>query len=145
MADKISEIMTSKVHTVEPQHNLQIAYDLISTHGLSTLPVIDPSLKNIVGTLTESDIILFALRETGQRVLPREALVAEAMNKNVCYCYPHSNAEKVLNLLIAGKIEAIPVIDKNSCKVLGTVGMTEYFQQLTVTTSRPTQDASLNI
>jgi CBS domain-containing protein len=52
---KVSDIMTMGAHTVRPDSTIDAALDLLSTHHLTTLPVVDD--RAVVGMVGEADII----------------------------------------------------------------------------------------
>jgi CBS domain-containing protein len=57
----IGEIMTTKVITISPEEDLSDAAQLMDTHNINRLPVVDGSGK-IVGLVTRGDIIAAMVR-----------------------------------------------------------------------------------
>jgi CBS domain-containing protein len=58
---RVRDVMVRDVKTVNPETSLSVAARLLSQHKLGCLPVVDEH-NVLVGILTESDFVRFALR-----------------------------------------------------------------------------------
>ena len=103
---KISDCMTRDVLLANPQMTLREAAQLMAECDAGVLPVGEND--RLVGMLTDRDI---AVRGVAEGKGP-DAAVAEAMTRDVCWCYEDERIEDVLQRLGAEQIRRMPVLSR---------------------------------
>ena len=112
-ATKLADIMTENVVAVRADQSLAEAITLLLQHNVSCLPVIDDEC-NLIGVVTEYDLINFAL--SGE--LNRTA-VREAMSERVISFPPDADFESLVNYCMTNRIHRVPIV--NGGKLVGIV------------------------
>jgi CBS domain-containing protein len=115
---KISDCMTREVLLANPQMTLREAAQLMAECDAGVLPVGEND--RLVGMLTDRDI---AVRGVAEGMGP-DATVAEAMTRDVCWCYEDERIEDVLQRLGAEQIRRMPVLSRNK-RMVGIVSMAD--------------------
>jgi CBS-domain-containing membrane protein len=122
---KVYEVMTRDVITVRPETSIGEAAQLMTTHGVSGLPVIDER-GAVVGILSEGDLILRQKQRErapwwrsffadGER-LAREyqkavgTTAGEVMTRSVLCVSPDLSIEAAASILDARRIRRLPVM-----------------------------------
>lgn len=126
----IEEIMTRDVIWVDPKETLYEAFQLIRNFSIRHLPVVNAESKQIVGILSEGDIILHCHKNKNNLEIEKSVLVEDAMTKKVVYCYSSSNIFNVAATLITAKINSIPVLNEHNHELIGIVTTTDFLNQL---------------
>jgi CBS domain-containing protein len=120
--------MTSPVHTVRPQATLEEAAELLATHHISGLPVVDDAGR-LLGMVSEADLIdpekrRAAIPRTalfGLFPIPDEALlsafdggrdlpVRDVMTKNVVTATEETPVVELATLMVGHRINRIPIL-----------------------------------
>jgi len=115
---KISDCMTRDVLLANPQMTLREAAQLMAECDAGVLPVGEND--RLVGMLTDRDI---AVRGVAEGKGP-DAAVAEAMTRDVCWCYEDERIEDVLQRLGAEQIRRMPVLSREK-RMVGIVSMAD--------------------
>ena len=110
----VRQIMTSDVVTIGPERLVADAAELMETHGVRHLPVIDDD-ELLVGIVTDNDI---REAETAGSVLssyepdvdPRWLTVADIMTTDVVTISPDTTVGELARVLIRHKIGGTPVV-----------------------------------
>lgn len=136
----IKDIMTKEVITVKENDTVEKCANLLITHNLSGLPVLDIEGK-VKGMVTEGDLIRRASRIEGPPALevlggifylesPKHFMeklersmgstAGEIMTDEVITVEPDKLIEDAATLLVRNKIKRLPVVDSEG-KLLGIV------------------------
>jgi CBS domain-containing protein len=115
---KISDCMTREVLLANPQMTLREAAQLMAECDAGVLPVGEND--RLVGMLTDRDI---AVRGVAEGKGP-EAAVADAMTRDVCWCYEDERIEDVLQRLGSEQIRRMPVLSRSK-RMVGIVSMAD--------------------
>ena len=145
----IKDIMTKEVITVSVEDTVEKCANLLITHNLSGLPVID-EMGKVVGMVTEGDLIRRASRVKGPAALevlggifylesPKKFmddlvktmgnLAKDIMSKDVITVNPEKAIEDSATLLVQNKIKRLPVIDKEG-NLIGIVSRKDIMSYL---------------
>lgn len=145
----IKDIMTSEIVTVREDDTVEKCANLLITHNLSGLPVLDESGK-VKGIVTEGDLIRRASRVKGPAALevlggifylesPKKFMddlkktmgnsAKDIMTKDVITVDPDKPIEEAATLLVQNKIKRLPVIDKEG-NLIGIVSRKDIMNYL---------------
>lgn len=145
----IKDIMTQDVIMVREDDTVEKCANLLITHDLSGLPVLDLNHK-IIGIVTEGDLIRRASRIKGPPALeelggifyletPKQFmnelkrtmgnLVRDIMTKDVITVKADEEIETAATLLVQKKIKRLPVID-NEGNLIGIVSRKDIMNHL---------------
>lgn len=117
---KISQIMKSDVEMCGPDDNLAAAASRMWDCDIGCLPVVGAA-GEVVGMVTDRDICMSALTR-GQSL--REIPVSVAMTKEVLSCAPDATLIDAEEVMRAGQVRRLPVIDSDGCLV-GVVSLND--------------------
>ncbi len=113
-----SDIMTRRVHTTSPQASVQEVAQLLYRERISGVPVIDESSEQIIGMITEADII---------RNIDRNDLkVAEVMSRQLFMVEEDTPVSEIATLLTERHIKRVPVVAAG--RVVGIVSRADIVQ-----------------
>lgn len=136
----IKDIMTKEVITVTEDDTVEKCANLLATHKLSGLPVLDDKGK-VKGMVTEGDLIRRASRIEGPAFLellggiiylesPKKFMddlrktmgymAKHIMTEDVITISPNEKIEDAATLLVRKKIKRLPVIDEEG-RLIGIV------------------------
>lgn len=145
----IKDIMTTDVVTIKEKDTVEKCANLLSTHNLSGLPVLDDEGK-VKGMVTEGDLIRRASRVKGPAFLeilggiiylesPKKFMdeikksmgniVKDIMTEDVITIGPNEEIECAATLLVRKKIKRLPVVDEEG-KLLGIVSRKDIMNYL---------------
>ena len=120
---KISECMSQDVCFVKPDCNTYDAARIMCENHIGCIPVCDEQ-KNIVGILTDRDILLRAVA-CDKKV--KQTPVSEIMTTNVYTCSWQDDVTQAQNLMAQNQIRRIPITDEKS-KLVGILTMGDLAQ-----------------
>lgn len=107
-----SDIMTHKVFTTSPRTSVQEVARLLDRERISGVPVIDDSNGQLVGMITEADII---------RCMHRDDLkVDEIMSRQLITVNEDTSINDIAALLTERKIKRVPVVQASG-KLVGII------------------------
>jgi CBS-domain-containing membrane protein len=150
---KAADIMVSNVITVTPEHSVRDVSQLLLTHRISGVPVLD-SAGNLVGIVTESDLMRRAETGTehnrswwlrllmgrdglaGEYVKEHSRRVADVMTVDVISAAPDTPIRDVAELLERYGIKRVPVVKDR--KLVGLISRANLLEMLT----RPEKQAA---
>ncbi|CAI2718653.1 CBS and ACT domain-containing protein [Nitrospina watsonii] len=123
----VGEVMSKKLHTVTKSDSLKKAQDLMVTHAIRHLPVIED--RELLGIITESDIrgaFIDQGRTSGKAKSgnieirnPSKMKVNDYMTRNPLVVVPETHIEDAALMIYKNKIGALPVIKRN--KLVGII------------------------
>lgn len=109
---QISKYMSVGPHTIGQDQTLAVAHDMMRTHKIRHLPVLDGG--KLVGMLSERDL---ALIETLRDVDASKVQVADAMSQQVYWVSPTAPLDEVTGEMAEHKYGCAVVMDNH--KVVG--------------------------
>lgn len=145
----IKDIMTKEVITVTENDTVERCANLLITHNLSGLPVVDDQGR-VKGMVTEGDLIRRASRIKGPAALevlggifylesPKKFmedlqrsmgyLAKDIMTEDVITVSPEEEVEDGATLLVQKKIKRLPVVDKEG-NLVGIVSRKDIMNHL---------------
>lgn len=133
---RVSELMSSPAISVEPDRPLKDVAETMLHHGISTVPVVDPS-GAIVGILSETDLLRFqARRVTAQQVTDSTevTVAADLMTRAVISTGPNTAFDDLVQLMVIHDVKRVPVVADG--RLVGMVSRTDVVRVLT----RPDED-----
>jgi CBS domain-containing protein len=117
----VKDILAAKggeVVSIEPTADLVTAAQLLTTHRIGVLVVVDAGGR-LVGILSERDIVR-ALAENAGAAL--QLSVAQVMTRNVSTCGVNDSIGSVLKRMTTGKFRHMPVLDNHLLVGLVSIG-----------------------
>jgi CBS domain-containing protein len=113
-----SDIMTRRVYTITPQASVQEVAQLLNRERISGVPVIDDSDGQLIGMVTEADII---------RHLESDDLkVADIMSCQLTVVDEDTSVSDIAMLLAERQIKRVPVVKAG--RVIGIVSRADIVQ-----------------
>ena len=117
---KVSQYMSRSVLTIAPQTEFHRAFDLMHSHRIHHLPVVDGD--RVIGIVAERDLLL-AAANFGSAEVP----VADIMRGSPVCVSENAPLKQAAQLLVANHIGSLPVL--NARKVLvGIITETDIFK-----------------
>lgn len=112
----VSDAMTGRVYTVEPDDPLSLAWEVMRERGVRHVPVLDAE-GDLVGLVTHRDLLRASLVE--QNDLPRviegalleRTRVADVMIQNVETVSPEDELPDAARLMLEQKFGCLPVVE----------------------------------
>ena len=123
---KESEIMSTDVTCTTPDSSLVEISKMMVDANCGEIPIVmDLKKKNIVGVITDRDIVC---RTLGLGKNPMNLTARDCMTKNVVTANPDMNIDNCLELMQENKIRRIPVVDKNNflCGIVSQPDLVRY-------------------
>lgn len=113
---EVRDLMTEHVFTLRPGDDLESLYDLMDTHHVRHVPIVDAD-GDLVGLVTQRDLARSAFG--GQDVLPlsmqqeilRRRRVREIMATEVETIEADENLRTAAGMLLENKIGCLPVVE----------------------------------
>jgi CBS domain-containing protein len=113
---EVRDLMTEHVFTLQPNDDLEALYDLMDTHHVRHVPVVDRD-GDLVGLVTQRDLARSVLG--AQDVLPlsmqqeilRRRRVREIMATEVETVEPDEDLRTAAGMLLENKIGCLPVVE----------------------------------
>src|SRR5262249_12175759 len=140
-----ADVMASNVITVRPETSVREVANLLLTHRISALPVVDEA-GELVGIISEGDLIRRAETDTERRrswwlelligstplateyVKSHARKVADVMQRRVITATPETPLRDIAELLEKNHIKRIPIVKKR--KIVGIVCRANLVQAL---------------
>lgn len=113
-----SDIMTRRVFTITPQASVQEVAQLLHQERISGVPVIDDRSGQLIGMVTEADII----RNIGRDDL----LVAEIMSRQLITVDEDTSVSEIAALLAERKVKRVPVVQAG--RLVGIISRADIVQ-----------------
>jgi CBS-domain-containing membrane protein len=134
---KIKEVMTADVLVVSPDDTMEKVHDIVSSHTIHLLPVIDDN-GYVVGMISKSDYLTVAnafplfkkeIREEANEQLFRTLLVEDVMTKQVAKISPEDKISMAGGYFRENLFHAMPVVDEDGILVgiVSTYDLLTYF------------------
>jgi CBS domain-containing protein len=117
---KIADILASKgskVITIRPHQTIKNAIDMLENHNIGGLVVVD-SGENIVGIITERDLIRFAASDHPDFTVS----VGEVMTSSVIIGVPQDDINAVAFTMTEKRFRHLPVVEGGRLVGIVTIG-----------------------
>ncbi|GEM_PF-149558 len=117
----VAHILTAKgtkVLTVSPDASVLEAAQVMNTHRIGSLAVVDDA-QNLVGMFTERDILT---RVVAAERSPSGTRVREVMTERLLTCTPQTNLDQLRHTMRSERIRHIPVIDEGRLAGMVSLG-----------------------
>jgi len=115
MTRRVSDVMTSGLHTIGPRDSLRLAAEVMKNLNVGSLPVCNG--ERLVGVITDRDI---AVRAVASALDAASTPVAEIMTVAPKYCFDTDPIEQASAVMQQLQIRRLPVIDSDN-KLVGIV------------------------
>ena len=92
----VEKLSVRKCITVNENDNLKLAINLLATHKIGALPVIN-SKKRIVGIVSERDIINFFSSQNNREILSKK--INSIMTKDVITCGINARSDELMIIM----------------------------------------------
>lgn len=113
-----SDIMTRRVYTITPQASVQEVAQLLNRERISGVPVIDDAGGQLIGIVTEADII--------QNIGRDDLQVADIMSRQLTTVTEDTPVSEIAALLSERQIKRVPVVQNG--RVIGIVSRADIVQ-----------------
>jgi CBS domain-containing membrane protein len=125
----VQDLMTAQVHTLGPQANLDEVSDLMRSHRIRHVPIVDAA-GQVLGLVTHRDLLGKAFG--GGQDLPRSIRqpylrsipVAEVMTRRLTTVTPDANLSQVACMMIAKRFGCLPVVEDG--RLVGIITATDF-------------------
>jgi CBS-domain-containing membrane protein len=130
------EIMTRDVVSVHADTEIQVAAELLSRHGITSLPVLDDD-DRVIGILSEVDLIRDRMPHdprshlrpaTEDQERDPAQLVREVMSDVVICLGENADAADVAALMLDNNVRAVPIVD--GAKLVGIISRRDLLRTL---------------
>ena len=125
----VADLMTREVVTVHEEDNLAAAEEAMGRHGFRHVPVVDG--ERVVGLISNRDVLRYSVSPLEGRAVEADAdlksvtFVADIMSREVTTVNPETPLEQAADLMLAGKLGCLPVIDWGG-RLVGIVTSTDF-------------------
>ena len=121
----VREVMSSPVYTVLPSTTIKQALQILDSHSITAMPVVDEHARPI-GVVSEVDLLWGALRADQRRheIPPTDdpelpSVVAQVMNHHPVTVEPETDLATAVDLMMTSAIKSIPVVQHG--RIIGIV------------------------
>lgn len=115
---KVSDAMTPGAVIARPHETLRTVARRMAMEDVGFLPVGDDT--RLVGTITDRDIVVRGLANGHDG----EALVSDAMTRDVKYCFADEDMDHVIHNMRANQIRRLPVVDREK-HLVGVIALAD--------------------
>ncbi len=156
---RVTEIMTAQIATVEPETPIAEVARLMASTDISGVPVIDPANGELVGLITEMEMIerqtkfgmptytrvldatfVIAERDSEEKLARILATTAgELMQETVYSIREDASIEEVATLMFERKVNPVPVISLDG-QVIGIVSRSDIVRLMAADFTDPSDD-----
>lgn len=156
---RVTDIMTAEIATVEPGTPIAEVARLMASADISGVPVIDPANGELVGLITELEMIerqvtfdmptytrvldatfVIAERDSEEKLARILATTAgELMEETVYSIREDASIEEVATLMFERKVNPVPVISLDG-QVIGIVSRSDIVRLMAVDFTDPSDD-----
>jgi CBS domain-containing protein len=114
---QLRDLMTRRVEEIPAEATLVQAAAKMKSLDVGALPVCQND--RLVGVITDRDITVRAVAEGRD---PTRTAVADAMSRDLVYCYEDDTVESAARLMEEKQIRRLPVFDRNN-RAIGMVSL----------------------
>ncbi|MHA1382228.1 MAG: CBS domain-containing protein [Candidatus Helarchaeota archaeon] len=111
---KVEEIMIKDVITIEVPNSRSTALEIFEKHGVKSLPVLKKGTKNLVGIVTQADLIK----------KPSEDQLALLMTRDPITISSNNDLKDAVKIMIENNLRRIPIVNKDKT-LKGMISITD--------------------
>ncbi len=112
------DVMSADVVWITAQHTLNEAFATMTQFKVDHLPVVEE--QRLIGLISKKDLFQQAVDGTQTA---EQAVVGDAMQRNVFTCPLHSAITKVARAMLQFRLDAVPVVSRN--ELVGIITATD--------------------
>jgi len=117
---KVSELMTQNPVSVRPDQTLRDVALLMRQHDCGCLPVNDGNGGQVVGVVTDRDIVTRAIA-AGRN---GDSTVQDVMTRDVACCGPDDDIDSVERIMSERQVRRVPIVDRQG-RLVGIVAQAD--------------------
>lgn len=117
----VEKIMETDVKTVTKEEHVHEVLEYMKDHKINGAPVVDER-GHLLGIVVKADIYRFLIAPGHYESCPVEWV----MSKTVVTAYPDEDIKDVAKRITENGITSIPVIERESSKVVGIVSLEDF-------------------
>ncbi|MFT6907486.1 MAG: acetoin utilization protein AcuB [Oleiphilaceae bacterium] len=110
------QVMTHPVETIKLTLRLSLAWELFEQQNHYQLPVVN-NLQQIVGMLSESELLRFIVLSKGAANDWQNKTVADVMSSQVVTADPVSDVRRIATVMLDYDLNALPIVDERDVLV----------------------------
>jgi CBS domain-containing protein len=123
MGKNISEVMTSKVCSIDADKPVAYAAKMMRDEDVGLAPIVEG--KRLVGTLTDRDI---AIRVVAEGRDPQTTIVRDVASKDLVTVDPEQDFDEALRLMAQHQVRRLPVVEEDG-ELVGVVAQADIARQ----------------
>lgn len=121
MAGEVRDIMTPDPVCCLTTDSVQRTAQLMRDEDIGSVPVVRDQANELVGIVTDRDLILNVLAEAKDA---NRTTVGDVMTREPVSCHHDDDARKVMDLMAQHQIRRVPVVDENN-RIVGIVAQAD--------------------
>src|SRR5438552_1767614 len=102
----VREIMSQPVYTVKSTASIQFAAEMMATHNVGALPVVEDG--KLIGVITDRDIVL---RCMAPGLSPTETSVSEITTLDAIALPPDADVDEAAHMFMNARIRRLPIVE----------------------------------
>jgi len=118
MSTKLKKIMVENVVTVEPNVTVQRAVELMNTHEIGCLVIVQN--EKPIGMVTERDMLKRVIHKSRN---PEETSISDIMSKPLIAASPNMRTGDAAKLMLERNIKKLPIVENE--RLVGLVTLTD--------------------
>jgi CBS domain-containing protein len=123
MGKNISEVMTSKVCSIDADKPVAYAAKMMRDEDVGLAPIVEG--KRLVGTLTDRDI---AIRVVAEGRDPQTTFVRDVASTDLVTVDPEQDFDEALRLMAQHQVRRLPVVEEDG-RLVGVVAQADIARQ----------------
>jgi CBS domain-containing protein len=123
MGKSISEVMTSKVCSIDADKPVAYAAKMMRDEDVGLAPIVEG--KRLVGTLTDRDI---AVRVVAEGKDPQTTMVRDVASTDIVTVDPEQDFDEALRLMAQHQVRRLPVVEEDG-RLVGVVAQADVARQ----------------
>lgn len=123
MGKNISEVMTSKVCSIDADKPVAYAAKMMRDEDVGLAPIVEG--KRLVGTLTDRDI---AIRVVAEGKDPQSTTVREVASTDLVTVDPEQDLDEAVRLMAQHQVRRLPVVEEDG-RLVGVVAQADVAKQ----------------
>lgn len=116
----VSEVMSTPVHTCQPDTDLAQVAHVMWEHDCGFVPVVDAG-GLVVGVITDRDI---CIATATRRLLPEHMSAGQTMARSLHACLPDDGLDAALSAMKQAQVRRLPVVDARG-HLVGVLSMND--------------------
>ena len=109
---RAADLMTRPVHTVRADDAVDQAAALLSANNITAAPVVEPSSGDLIGIVSEGDLLRARMALAGLDGDRRPTTVADVMSRTVVTLPPDASVADVAEAMLRHNVHSVPIVDE---------------------------------